>query len=131
MFQSLLNLVSLVGALLASNDDAKVAAAGRVIGIVDDLARLGQLTKDKLQVLEAQIQSYVSNGVEPSESDWAEMGARSDAAHARIQDADLSGGDGSTEPENGDSGDSGGDSGENTGGLPTGSVETGDGEPII
>lgn len=86
----MLELVSLLlRALSAIAADPALGSRGSAIKSVLDLAALaverGSEGADQLRVLVEDIKEMVAQGREPTELEWADLKARSDAAHAEIQ----------------------------------------------
>lgn len=93
-----MNVLTLVATLLetlanavpgiASGQSPLVSILDTVLITAAELIKVGEAGATELQALTAHIQAMVSSGRDPTEDDWNQLKARSDAAHALIQSAD-------------------------------------------
>lgn len=90
-----MNVLTLVATLLetlanavpgiASGQSPLISILDTVLITAAELIKVGEAGSTELQALTAHIQTMVSSGRDPTEDDWNQLKARSDAAHALIQ----------------------------------------------
>lgn len=100
LFDQALLLLTAISAYIKNDSGAN--SVSEAIDLVTTLAAEGALTQQKLQAITNTVKAMVDEGREPTEEEWAALRARSDDAHAVIQNADL-GDDDATDPPGGDS----------------------------
>jgi len=86
LFASLLQVVA--GLLPGLKDgDPRFLAAGKILQLAGALTADTVKARDALAALRSQVELMAEEGRPPTEDEWAALKARSDAAHAAIQDA--------------------------------------------
>lgn len=74
----------------ASNQVGAQPAIPRWLDMIAAFIEQGGVGVQELNALKLQIQTMVRENREPTDEEWADLQARSDAAHEAIQSADLS-----------------------------------------